>query len=339
MLCHKYFCMSDLFLVLFLSFLFATLSGKKFIQVMRKWQGKGQPIRDDGPESHLRKVGTPTMGGLLIIGCMTVISMIVYSTNIVLPLLFIMTTYGCIGFMDDYAKVKKQTVKGMKANLRLLIEFIIAGIVLWYINPTTTVRIPFINSALDIGYLYYLLAIIAIVGSANATNLTDGLDGLLAGTSIIVLATFVFIIFMVVHNIYPIEKLDVKMHQEDIYSLMVFCTSFIGVLLGFLWYNSNPARIFMGDVGSIAIGGFIGTTAVILKQELLLIVIGGVFVAEALSVMIQVFSYRLRKKRVFLMAPIHHHFEKMKIAENTLVMRFWIVNFLLCALGIWLIFA
>lgn len=331
--------MPNLFLVLLVSFLLTTLSGKNFIQIMRRWQGKGQPIRDDGPESHLKKVGTPTMGGLLIIACVMGCSAIFIHSYIVLPLLFVMTTYGCIGFIDDYAKVKKQTVKGLKAKLRLAVEFVVAWVVLWYINPTTTIRIPLINDPLDIGNMYYLLASIAIVGSANATNLTDGLDGLLAGTSAIVLATIVFIIFIVVHNIYPIEKLDVKINQEDLYQLMTFCIIFIGVLLGFLWYNSNPARIFMGDVGSLAIGGCIGTIAVVLKQELLLVVIGGVFVAEALSVIIQVFSYKLYKKRVFRMAPIHHHFEKMNIAENTVVMRFWVVNLLLCVFGIWLILA
>ncbi len=331
--------MVNLFFILFLSFLFAILSGKKFIQIMRRWQSKGQPIRNDGPESHLKKVGTPTMGGLLIIASVIILAAIFSTSTIVVPLLFIMITYGCIGFMDDYMKIKKQTVKGIKAKLRLVVEFIIAGVALFYINPTTTIRIPLIDNHLDIGYLYYLLASFAIVGCANATNLTDGLDGLLTGTSIIVLATFVFIIFMIENNIYPPERLDIEINSKNMNNLMAFLTIFIGVLLGFLWYNSNPARIFMGDVGSLAIGGVIGTTVVILKQELLLVVIGGIFVAEALSVMIQVFSYKLWKKRVFLMAPIHHHFEKMNTAENTVVIRFWIVNCLLCAFAIWLIFA
>ncbi len=327
----------NLFLTVLLSFLVTTFSGKSFIRLMSKWQGKGQPIRDDGPESHLKKVGTPTMGGILIIVLLLGFSSVIPVTEIILPVLFITTTYSCIGFLDDYAKVTKQTVKGLTAKLRLLVEFIIAGIVLYYINPTTTVRIPILSSSLDLGYLYYVLASIIIVGSANATNLTDGLDGLLTGTSLIVLSTLVLIMFMIVNNIVDLRE-SLSIGEQDIYSLMTLCTTLIGILLGFLWYNANPARIFMGDVGSLAIGGFIGTVAVIIKQELLLVVIGGIFVAEALSVIIQVASYKLRKKRVFLMAPIHHHFEKLGIAENTVVMRFIVVNYLLCAFSLWLIF-
>lgn len=331
--------MYNLFIVLLSSFLLIVLSSKKFIYFIQKWQAEGQPIRNDGPESHMKKTGTPTMGGLLIIGCI-IVSIIIFTIDkIVLPLIFIMITYGYIGFIDDYTKVKKRNTNGIKPNLRLLLEFIIAAIVLYYINPTTTIRIPFINIIFDLGLLYYLLASIVIVGSANATNLTDGLDGLLSGTAIIVLATFFLIIFMISYNIYPIDKLDITMDQDDLYIMMVLYSIVIGVLLGFLWYNANPARIFMGDVGSLAIGGFIGTSAIILKQEILLVIIGGIFVAEALSVIIQVLFYKLCKKRVFLMAPLHHHFEKMDIAENTVVIRFWIVNLLLCALGIWTIFA
>jgi phospho-N-acetylmuramoyl-pentapeptide-transferase len=328
---------NSLFLILIVSFLSTILSGKKFIKLMSRWQGKGQPIRDDGPDTHLKKAGTPTMGGILIIGLLLGFSLVIPATEIILPVLFITTTYSCIGFLDDYAKVKKQNVKGIGAKTRLVVEFIIAGVALYYINPTTTVRIPIFNTDIDMGYLYYLFTSIIIVGSANATNLTDGLDGLLAGTSLIVLSTLVFIMFIVVNDIIGLKQY-VSIGIDDIYSLMTLCTTFIGILLGFLWFNSNPARIFMGDVGSLAIGGFIGTTAVILKQELLLVVIGGVFVAEALSVIIQVASYKSRKKRVFLMAPIHHHFEKLGIAENTVVMRFWIVNCILCAFSLWLIF-
>ena len=331
--------MLSLFWILLLSFFLTTFSGKRFIEVMRKWQRNGQPIRNDGPESHMKKVGTPTMGGLLIIGSITICSLIFNSSKIVLPLLFIMITYGSIGFLDDYAKVKKQTVKGLKAIVRLLMEFIISAIVLWYINPTTTIRLPFVNDILDIGYLYYLLGMVVIVGSANATNLTDGLDGLLVGTSAIVITTFIFIILMIIYNFYPIGKLDIKISQDNIYNLLVFCTIFLGTLLGFLWYNANPARIFIGDIGSLAIGGIIGTIAILLKLEILLVIIGGVFVAEALSVIIQVSFYKLYKKRLFLMAPIHHHFEKMNIMENIVVIRFWIINFLLCTVAIWSIFA
>lgn len=330
--------MHTIFIVLLISFLLTILVGKKFIQFMIKWQGEGQPIRNDGPETHMLKIGTPTMGGLLIICIILICSAIFTISTIILPLLFITVAYGSIGFIDDYAKIKKQNTKGLKAKTRLLLELIIAAIVIWYIDPITIIRIPFIDRILDLGLLYYFFAIIVVVGSANATNLTDGLDGLLSGTAIIALSTFVLIILMILYNIYPITKLDVTLDQNDLYDLIALYSIVIGVLLGFLWYNASPARIFMGDVGSLAIGGLIGITAIILKQEILLIIIGGIFVIEALSVIIQVISYKIRKKRIFLMAPIHHHFEKLNIPENTIVIRFWIISLLLSYLSLWSIF-
>lgn len=330
--------MFDLLIVLVFSFGATLAIGGKAINVLRSLQGRGQPIRDDGPASHFSKVGTPTMGGLIIIGCVLLSTAIFCQyTNAILLLSFVMITYGAIGFMDDYAKVKKQTTNGIKAKLRLAAEFSVAGIVLYCIKGSSTqVTIPFIATPIEFGWLYYILASMAIVGTANSTNLTDGLDGLLIVPTIIIFSTFIGAIYMLNAGIYPKGKFPVNLSSDEIYELIRFCVIFIGVSLGFLWFNSNPASIFMGDVGSLAIGGAIGTLAVILHQEIFLIIGGGVFVAEALSVMIQVGSYRMRKKRVFLMAPIHHHFEKMGLPENKVVARFWIVSLLLGLFNLYL---
>lgn len=320
------------------SFVIILLTMKKSIKWLRGWQGKGQPIRDDGPETHLKKSGTPTMGGIFIIACTTISSLIFCNfTRELIVILFVMLSYGLIGFLDDYSKVKKQTSKGIGVKLRLFLEFAVAGIVLFILKPKTTINIPFLSDAIEIGVFYYILASITIVGSANATNLTDGLDGLLSGTVIMVFTCFLASCYMISNNLYPDGRYGIDLSNWSSHNLMMFCIVMIGVLLGFLWYNVNPAKVFMGDVGSLAIGGIIGTIAVILKQEIYLIVIGGVFVAEALSVIIQVLSYKTRKKRVFLMAPIHHHFEKMGLDENTVVLRFWIVNLILCILGMFLL--
>ncbi len=329
--------MYNFFIVLFTSFTITVLAGKKSIQLLRALQGNGQPIRDDGPETHIKKAGTPTMGGLLIIMCILLCTGIFCEiTKILIPIIFVLISYGLIGFLDDYSKVKKQTTKGIKAKLRLLLEFVVAGIVIWYVNPSTNINIPFVQNGLDFGLLYYVLASLVIVGTANSTNLTDGLDGLLSGTVIMVFTCFLASCYMIINHIYPEGKFGMNLDNTEMFDLMAFCYITIGVFLGFLWYNANPAKVFMGDVGSLSIGGVIGTIAIILKQEIYLVIIGGVFVAEALSVIIQVVSYKIRKKRVFLMAPIHHHFEKMGISENTVVMRFWIVNLLLCICGMFL---
>jgi phospho-N-acetylmuramoyl-pentapeptide-transferase len=327
--------MYNLFISLLTSFIITILIGKKSIQLLKNWQGKGQPIRNDGPESHMKKAGTPTMGGILIVASILFYTGIFCKiTSTVIPIILVLISYSFIGFLDDYSKVKKQTTKGIKAKLRLLLEFVVAGAVIWYINPSTIINIPFVQNGLELGVLYYILASIIIVGTANSTNLTDGLDGLLSGLVIMVFTSFLVSCYMIVNKIYPEAKYGANLNSAEILNLMVLCCIVIGVFLGFLWYNANPAKIFMGDVGSLGIGGVIGTISIILKQEIYLVIIGGIFVAEALSVMIQVTSYKMRKKRVFLMAPIHHHFEKMGISENTVVMRFWIINLLLCICGI-----
>ncbi len=329
--------MHSLFIILFTSFIITIFFGKKSIQMLKNWQGKGQPIRDDGPETHMKKAGTPTMGGLLIIACVLFCTAVFCQiTSTLIPIILVLISYGFIGFLDDYSKVKKQTTKGIKAKLRLLLEFVVAGIVIWYINPSTIINIPFVQHGLELGMLYYVLASIIIVGTANSTNLTDGLDGLLSGAVIMVFTCFVASCYMIINQIYSEGKYGTNLNSAEIFNLMIFCCIIIGVFLGFLWYNANPAKVFMGDVGSLGVGGVIGTISIILKQEIYLVIIGGIFVAEALSVIIQVISYKRRKKRVFLMAPIHHHFEKMGMSENTVVMRFWIINLLLCICGMFL---
>jgi phospho-N-acetylmuramoyl-pentapeptide-transferase len=335
--------MSDLITILFFSFLLTVFSSKRVISLLKKSQGKGQPIRNDGPESHLSKAGTPTMGGLIIISCVLICAIIACRLNdIIVPILFVMISYGLIGFSDDYSKVKKQTTKGIKAKLRLVLEFVIAWVALGYIQikvtPSTVVNVPFLKEGIEFGYAYYILASLAIVGTANATNLTDGLDGLLTGPVIMLFATFAVMIYMISQKIYPEGRFGPLLNFNEIDELLKLCIIFIGVCLGFLWYNANPAKVFMGDVGSLALGGAIGTISILLRQEIYLIVMGGLFVVEALSVMLQVASYKMRKKRIFRMAPIHHHFEKAGMAENTVVMRFWIVNLMLCILGLHLTF-
>lgn len=329
--------MRYLSIALFCSFIITLLIMNWGIRWLRGWQGKGQPIRDDGPQTHLKKAGTPTMGGILIIVCISVYSLIFCSiTKELIIILFVMLSYGLIGFMDDYSKVKKQTSKGIRAKLRLVLEFLVAAVVLFILNPQTIINVPFLVNGLELSAFYYLLASIVIVGTANSTNLTDGLDGLLSGSVIMVFGCFLASCYMIISCIYPEGKYGLGLSNDALINLMMFCIIMIGVLLGFLWYNATPAKVFMGDVGSLAVGGVIGTVAVMLRQEIYLIIIGGIFVAEALSVMIQVFSYKTRKKRVFLMAPIHHHFEKMGLDENTVVVRFWIVNLILCVLGMFL---
>lgn len=323
--------MSTILIGLILSFLITLLIGKESINYLRKFQGAGQPIRNDGPESHLKKIGTPTMGGLLILVVTTIVTLFLCKFHsVALILLFVMISYGFIGFIDDYRKVKKQTTNGFPAKLRLLLEFVISGIVIYliqtHIHCDTSIRIPF--TAFDIGWLYYPLASIVIVGTANSTNLTDGLDGLLIGMVMMVLSCFLIVCYFCMNGIYEAGRFGFDIHDMEI--LMIFCGVLIGVSIGFLWYNANPAMVFMGDVGSLSLGGVIGTIALMLKQEIFLLILGGIFVIEALSVIIQVLSYKIRKKRVFLMAPIHHHFEKLGISENKVVMRFWIVQLLLC---------
>ncbi|QUD87744.1 phospho-N-acetylmuramoyl-pentapeptide-transferase [Phenylobacterium montanum] len=321
--------------------------GSRFIRWMQAKQGKGQPIRKEGIERHIiEKAGTPTMGGLMILAGLLGSALIWGDLANVYVWVAILVTgaYGVLGFLDDYAKVTKQSTEGLSGPARLLIEFLvaIAGVLLivyfGQVSATeghlqTSLTFPiFKNLVLDLGWFYLAFAGVVIVGSANAVNFTDGLDGLAIVPVMIAAAAFGVIAYLV-GNFKFAEYLQVHF-VPGVGELAVFCGAMIGAGLGFLWYNAPPARIFMGDTGSLALGGALGTIAVACKHEIVLAIVGGLFVAEALSVIIQVAYFKRTGRRVFLMAPIHHHFEKLGWAESTVVIRFWIVAIMLAMLGL-----
>jgi phospho-N-acetylmuramoyl-pentapeptide-transferase len=313
------------------------LIGPKFIGWLRVRQGKGQPIREDGPLSHLAKRGTPTMGGLMILTSITV-SMLLwmdFSNRYLWACLFITVGFGAIGFLDDYDKVKKRSHKGVSGRMRLLAEFIIAGIGCWIITygAGTELYIPFYNGpVVDLGPFYILFAAFVVVAFGNAVNLTDGLDGLATMPVIIASIAFIIIAYLVGNKIFSAYLgIPFVLGAGD---LTVLCSAMVGAGLAFLWFNAPPAAVFMGDTGSLALGGALGAIAVSTQHEIVLGIIGGLFVAEAMSVIIQVLVYKRTGKRVFRMAPIHHHFEQKGWSEPTVVIRFWIVAFVLALAGL-----
>jgi phospho-N-acetylmuramoyl-pentapeptide-transferase len=316
----------------------ALLIGPGFIAWLRTKQGKGQPIREDGPASHLiTKKGTPTMGGLLILICMTVSTLLWMEWDLpfVWAVLFVTLGFGTIGFLDDYAKVTRRSSAGLSGRVRLLLEFAIAGTAVWFISRQTGTMLyfPFLkDSGLELGPLYVAFGAFVIVGAANAVNLTDGLDGLAIMPVIVAAATFGVIAYLV-GNYNFADYLGVHFVKGS-GELILVCGAIIGAGLGFLWFNAPPAAVFMGDTGSLAIGGAIGTLAVVTNHEIVLVVVGGLFVVEALSVIIQVASFRMTGKRVFRMAPIHHHFEQKGWSESTIVIRFWIIAIVLALAGL-----
>jgi phospho-N-acetylmuramoyl-pentapeptide-transferase len=318
--------------------LIALLIGPRFIVYLRARQGKGQPIREDGPASHLlTKKGTPTMGGLMILIALTVSTLLWMdlANGFVWACLFVTLGFGAIGFMDDYDKVTKRSHKGVSGRTRLLIEFFIAGLACtWIASHTgTTLYLPFLKDAgLELGLFYILFAAFIVTGFGNAVNLTDGLDGLATMPVVIAAAAFAIIAYLV-GNIRFADYLGVH-HVPGSGELAVFGAALIGSCLGFLWYNAPPAAVFMGDTGSLALGGALGTIAVITNHEMVLIIIGGLFVLETVSVIVQVVSFKTTGKRVFRMAPIHHHFEQLGWAESTVVIRFWIVAIVLALAGL-----
>jgi phospho-N-acetylmuramoyl-pentapeptide-transferase len=323
--------------------LFLTLAmGSRFIIYLKRKQGKGQPIRSDGPESHLlTKKGTPTMGGLMILLSFTVATLLWadLSNIFIIACLVVTLGFGIIGFLDDYAKVSRRSSAGVSGRVRLLLEFAFAAIAVFTIMNLTQpiVKMPFLKDVfLDLsifyGVFYILFGSLVIVGAGNAVNLTDGLDGLATMPVIIACATYAIFAYVSGNarfadylQIYPVPGAG---------ELTVFCGALIGACLGFLWFNAPPARVFMGDTGSLALGGAIGSVAVVTKQEFVLVIVGGLFVVEALSVIIQVISFKSTGRRVFLMAPIHHHFEKKGWAEPTIVIRFWIISLVLALIGL-----
>ena len=324
----------------------AVAMGSRFINWIRAKQGRGQPIRDDGPVSHLSKVGTPTMGGLMILaGIGAGVLLWADLTNPYIWIVSLVTAaFGILGFIDDYAKVTKQTSAGLTSKQKLVAQVavsVIAGVltVLWmWRSPTspgleTSIAFPFFKDVLlNVGWFYVAFAAFTIVGFSNAVNLTDGLDGLAVVPVMMAAAAFGVITYLVGNFVFS-EYLQVH-HVPGSGELAIFCAAIIGGGAGFLWYNAPPAKIFMGDTGSLALGGALGSIAVASKHELVLGIVGGLFVVEAASVMIQVAYFKATKKRIFLMAPIHHHFEKMGWPESTVVIRFWIVAAMLALIGL-----
>lgn len=311
--------------------------GPKFIGWLRVRQGKGQPIRADGPQTHLSKVGTPTMGGLMILTSLT-LSILLWMdlTNpFVWAVLFVTLGFGAIGFLDDWDKVRKASHHGVSGKVRLLLEFAIAGAASWLIisETSTLLYLPFLTGwAIDLGPFYVLFAAFTIVAFGNAVNLTDGLDGLATMPVIIAAVTFMVIVYLVGDARFA-PYLGIP-HIPRAGDLAIFCGAVVGAGLAFLWFNAPPAAVFMGDTGSLALGGALGTIAVVAHHEIVLGIVGGLFVVEALSVIVQVFWYKRTGRRVFRMAPIHHHFEQLGWSEPTVVIRFWIISLVLALAGL-----
>jgi phospho-N-acetylmuramoyl-pentapeptide-transferase len=322
--------------------IFVFLFGPTIITKLRLKQGKGQPIRPDGPQSHLvTKKGTPTMGGLMILSGL-VVSTVLWAnpTNeYVWVVLGVTLGFGLIGFYDDYLKVTKQSHAGFSGSTRLLIEFVIAGVACYAIAVigraplSTSLAFPFFKDVLlDLGWFFVAFAAVIVVGAGNAVNLTDGLDGLAIVPVMIASGCFGAISWAIGNAVFA-EYLQVNF-VSGAGELAVLCGGILGAGLGFLWFNAPPASIFMGDTGSLALGGLLGTVAVITKHEIVLGIIGGLFVLEAVSVIVQVVSFKLTGKRVFRMAPIHHHFEQLGWTEPQIVIRFWIIAVVLALAGL-----
>ncbi len=323
------------------AFAIMILFGPRFIAWLKRKQGEGQPIREDGPQSHLAKKGTPCMGGLLILIAVLISSLLWAQlfNPYVWVLIFVLLGFGLAGMLDDYKKLTRHNSKGISGKQKLFLQFLISLVAcLWLIclekGPMgTTLTIPFFKDVfIDLSFFYIPFVLVVMVGSSNAVNLTDGLDGLVSMPVITCCLVFAVISYLV-------GRVDYTSYLHIHYvagagEMAVFCCAVIGATLGFLWFNAHPAQVFMGDTGSLALGGVLGTVSVATKQEFLLAIAGGVFVMEALSDIIQVGSYKLRGKRVFLMAPIHHHFEKKGWSETTVVVRFWIISILLALLAL-----
>ena len=334
-------------MALFTAQLVVVAMGSRFIRWMQAKQGKGQPIRTDGIERHVvEKAGTPTMGGVMILAGLLVGTLLWSDLSNVYVWAVILVTagYGVLGFTDDYAKVTKQSTDGVSGKLRLVMEaaIAIAAVALMVVFGTSPPETPDLSTSvafpifkqllLPLGWFYLAFGAFIIVGAANAVNFTDGLDGLATVPVMIAAAAFGFIAYLVGNYVFAQY---LKLHfVPGVGEVAVYCGAMIGAGLGFLWYNAPPAKIFMGDTGSLALGGGIGAVAVATKHEIVLGIIGGLFVMETLSVMIQVASFKLTGKRVFRMAPIHHHFEKLGWSESTVVIRFWIIAVMLALLGL-----
>jgi len=325
------------------------LFGPIIIASIKLRQGKGQPIRADGPQTHFKKAGTPTMGGLMILvgTCVSALLWGNFSNGYFWLVLIVMLAFGMIGFYDDYLKVTKQTDKGFSGKSRLALEFVIAAIASYMImqvapgsNVTADIArqnagglaFPFVSTMINLGWFFIPFAACVMVGTGNAVNFTDGLDGLAIVPIMVASCSFIVIAYLSGNAIFA-DYLQIHF-VPGTGELCVLLGAMVGAGLGFLWFNAPPAAIFMGDTGSLALGGMLGSVAVATKHELVLIIIGGVFVMEALSVIIQVACFKMTGKRVFLMAPIHHHFEKKGWTESQVVIRFWIISIILALIGL-----
>ncbi|NWG45863.1 MAG: phospho-N-acetylmuramoyl-pentapeptide-transferase [Alphaproteobacteria bacterium] len=316
--------------------------GPRFIRWLRAKQAQGQPIREDGPQSHLlTKAGTPTMGGFLILSAMTISTLLWadLTNRHVWLVLFVTLGYGAIGFVDDYRKVTRRTSAGLSGRGKLVLQFLIAFIAVFWamkLSPeplATGLALPFFKDLLiPLGFGILLFGALVVVGASNAVNLTDGLDGLAIVPVMVAAASFGLIAYVVGSAVYA-DYLQIH-RVPGTSELAIFCGSILGAGLGFLWFNAPPAMVFMGDTGSLSLGGALGAIAVVTKHELVLGIIGGLFVFEAISVIVQVASFKMTGKRIFRMAPVHHHFEQLGWKEPTIVIRFWIISVILALIGL-----
>ena len=323
---------------LLISFIF----GPFIISLLKRKQKKGQPIRVDGPKNHIIfKAGTPTMGGLLILLAFTISTILWAKLNniYIWIVLGVALFFGIIGLLDDWLKVSRMTSNGLKSYQKIIPQIFIAFLAAWLISENTpedfqnTLSIPFLkDSIISLGIFYIPFTILVIVGSSNAVNLTDGLDGLAIVPVMIAASSLAVIVYVVGHvNFSNYLQLN---YVPGVGEIAVFLGAIIGSGLGFLWFNAPPAMVFMGDTGSLSLGGVIGVTASAARHELVLVIIGGLFVLETVSVIVQILSYKLTGKRIFRMAPLHHHFEQKGWAESTIVIRFWIIAVILALIGI-----
>jgi phospho-N-acetylmuramoyl-pentapeptide-transferase len=326
---------------IFTALIFVLLFGPGIIDLLRVKQGKGQPIREDGPATHLLKMGTPTMGGLMILAGITVSTLLWANlSNVYIWIVLGVTlAYGGIGFYDDLLKVTRRTTSGFSGRLRFGVEILVAAIatacVMWLGPPDISgvLTIPFFkNMVFYMGPFFILFGALVIAGAGNAVNLTDGLDGLAIVPVMIAAATFGLIAYLI-GNARFAQYLQIH-YVAGTGELSIICGALIGAGLGFLWFNAPPAMIFMGDTGSLALGGALGAIAVATKHEIVLAIVGGLFVLETLSVIIQVVSYKTTGRRVFRMAPLHHHYEQKGWQESTIVVRFWIISVVLALIGL-----
>lgn len=329
-------------LAILISLAICAIIGPKLIKYFTLLQKNGQPIRDDGPETHKEKAGTPTMGGVMIIIAIIIATLLLADlTNPYIWIVsFVLISFGLLGFIDDYTKVTKNHHKGISAKMKLLIQFCISLIAclaiqnLANLDISSKLAFPFFKHLLvNLGYFYIPFSIFVIIGSSNAVNLTDGLDGLATVPVAIAAGSFGIISYLVGNSFYA-NYLQL-IHVPQVGELTIFCSAIVGSSLGFLWFNAQPAEIFMGDTGSLALGGTLGVISVITKHEIVLGIIGGVFVIETLSVILQVYYFKMTKgKRIFRMAPLHHHFEKKGWQESKVVIRFWIIAVIFALIGL-----